>query len=134
MKKIIALLVIAAGLFLYSCEEAITLENCEKYNTGTFIVLNTTGYTVTVDVDDISERTLRNGGQTTYSDVVAGSHRMYINLGDGWQYKTQSLAACETLTYTWYLSNSKSTDNLRLDISIDGVVIETISDFEIAEK
>jgi hypothetical protein len=133
MKKIVALLVIAAGLFLYSCEEIITLEPCERDNTGTFIVLNTTGYTVTVDIDDTSERTLRNGGQTTYYDIVAGSHRMYINLGDGWQYNTQHLSACETVTYTWYLTNSKSTDNLRLDVSIDGVVIETISTFKTKE-
>jgi len=118
------------GLFLFnSCEEVITLEPCEKNNTGTFIILNTVGWTVTVDVDDIDERTLRHGGQTTYSNIVAGSHRMYINLGDGWQYKTQSLQACESLTYTWYLQNKKSTGNqLCLDINRDGV-IETITDF-----
>jgi len=44
MKKIIALLVMTFGLFLFnSCEEVITLEPCEKNNTGTFIILNTLG-------------------------------------------------------------------------------------------
>ncbi len=135
MKKLRFLSIIVSlllGVFLTSCEEVVPYEEpCVKNNTGTFIVQNTTGYVVYVDVDDIAERRLSNGGQTTYSNVPAGSHRMYIDLGNGWQYKTQYLKACETLTYTWYLQNKKSTEPLLcLDIIMDGVIIDTVTDFE----
>jgi len=117
-------------MVLTSCEEVVQLEPCEQNNTGTFIVQNTTGYTVWVDVDDMDERKLYHGGQTTYYNVPAGTRRMYIDLGDGWQYLTQHLNACETLTYTWYLAGKKSTNQLCCDKIINGVVVDTITDFE----
>jgi len=123
-------MIFGAPMLFTSCEEvAPTLEPCERDNTGTVIVQNTTGFTVWVDIDDTDERKLYHGGQTTYYNIPAGTRRMYIDLGDGWQYLTQHVNACETLTYTWYLYKKKSTNQLCLDVERDGVV-QTITDFE----
>jgi len=136
MKKTRSILFTVAILFgtliaTTSCDSDEDLRaDCEINNWGGFIVQNTTGYTVWVDVDDIDERILYHGGQTVYNQVQAGNHKMYIDFGDGWQYYNQYLNSCETLTYTWYLDGKKSTGNIRLEISVDGTVRETISELE----
>lgn len=114
---------------LISCEEVPELSECERQNTGTFIIKNETGRTARVDVDNIEEKIISNNGRAYYYNVPAGSRRLYIDIGNGWQYNVEYLNQCETLTYRWYLSTSKGTDQLRLDISRDGVT-NTISDFE----
>jgi hypothetical protein len=142
LKRLAGILMIMSMFFgtllvLTSCETTIepVKPDCEVYDYGNFIVLNTTGYTAWVDVDNIDERRLYHGGQTTYSEVPAGSHKMYIDINnEGWQYKNQYLDECETITYTWYLANKKSTGNLRLDISIDGEILETVTEFEKSDR
>jgi len=130
MKKLLGILLLAIGLFIVSCEPVDVREDCEINSYGTFIVQNTTGFTVWVDIDNIDERKLYHGGQTTYNRVSSGNHKMYIDLGDGWQYQNQYLSSCETLTYTWYLTGKKSTEQLALDVYEGGVFLKTITEFE----
>jgi len=124
----LAMLFIAPSVFT-GCETYEPVrEQCEIDNTGTFIVQNTTGYTVWVDVNNIDERKLYHGGQTTYYNVPAGTNKLYIDLGDGWQYNTQYLSACETITYTWYLYGKKSTNQVNASFERDGTIVVNDSD------
>jgi len=122
-------MIFGAPMVFTSCEDLTpALEPCEQNNTGTFIVQNTTGYTVWVDVNNIDERKLYHGGQTTYYNVPAGTNKLYIDLGDGWQYNTQYLSACETITYTWYLYGKKSTNQVNASFERDGTIVVNDSD------
>jgi hypothetical protein len=141
MKKLLALLIVVAGLFIYSCEEPPPpIPDCERYGYGDVIVRNQTGYQLQVDVTYSStgenyEKWLYHGGSYTYQ---MDEGRVYIWAsfdGDDWVYDTYYLDACEDLTYTWYLDKKKSTGSgLYAVTEVDGVAMDTIKVFETLER
>lgn len=142
MKKIVGILLIFVGLFIASCEEPEPpMPDCEKYNTGSVVVYNMTGYSLKVDVtesgEDVNyEKWVTNGDRTSYPRIEAGSIRLWASFdGDDWVYDTYYLSACEDLTYTWYLNKKKSTESgLYVEIAKDGVVIKTVTEFTVGDK
>lgn len=55
--------------------------------------------------------------------------------GEDWVYDTYYLDACETLTYTWYLNNKKSSSpEFYLEISKDGEILKEVTEFQTPEK
>ena len=138
MKKIFLLLSFIGLIFISSCEPVDNRPECEKLNQGTVIVKNSTGYSLWVDVTSGNsftndERRIYNGNSTTYYNIAAGSIRVWASYDDiDWVYNTQSLPSCYTLTYTWY--NGKKSGEIGLEVSMNGKVIKSITDFEILEK
>lgn len=144
-------LIMSAFLFFTSCETIDPTPECEREGYGTVIVRNETGFKIEVDVtesgsDYNSERTLYNGGSTTYNRIDAGSIKLwvrtYINepgynpFWTDWSYNSEYLSACEEFTYRWYTAYwKKSTEpSLFLDILKNGKVIGTITEFELKTK
>ena len=107
---LIAMALFAGSIgFFVSCE---TREACEINGTGDITIINNTGFTFVFDVDNLGEVTLRNGQRKVYSNVPAGSHRLYYwdDFYEGWYYNSYTLRVCEDLEYTWTLNKKKSTD------------------------
>lgn len=140
MKKLLlkfaAVLAIFGSAIMFSCEEPPPpIPDCEKYGYGEVTVKNSTGYQIKVDVTYTStginnEKWLYNGGNYTY-EMDEGKVYIWASFdGDDWVYDTHFLDACETLTYTWYLDKKKSTNSLYLEISRNGEIIKTVTDFE----
>ena len=71
------------------------------------------------------EKLLYKNGSYKYNKVRAGSIECWVTFdGDDWYYEYESLSACEDMTYTWYLTNKKSTGcPFILDIG-NGVFVE----------
>ena len=141
MRKIIKIIGILSLVltFMIACEEPEPpMPTCEREQTGTVKVKNTTGYNLWVDCTYTStgtnyEKKLSNGA--TYSYTMDRG-RVYIWASfdrSDWMYDTYNLSACEDLVYTWYLDNKKSTERTLYLIVHDneGNVIDTVEGFEI---
>jgi len=112
------------ALFTVSgCTEDPIIESCQRDKVGTVTVKNSTGYTIYTDVTwgdyvDNYEKRLSNGSSYKYNNVAASGHpesysgriEIWASFdGDDWYYEYENLTPCENLTFTWYLSASKST-------------------------
>jgi len=115
MKKLLTFSVIAiAVVLLTSCETSTMFqEPCETNQTGTVIVRNETNHGIYVDVtwgsmNENSERWCSNGYSLTYTNVPAGSIKIWGQVAstDVWEYDTEYLSACEDLEFTWYYNKS----------------------------
>lgn len=141
MKKLLALLVLVAGLFIYSCEEPPPpVPDCEQYGYGWVTAKNNTGYSGYVDVTYYSngenyEKFLYNGGSYKY-EMDEGKVYIWFSFdGSDWAYDTYYLGACEDLTYTWYLNKKKSTGSgLYAVKEINGVAVDTIRTLQVLER
>lgn len=149
MKKIILLLV--TSLFLFAgCEIYEPMPDCEKYDYGTVIVKNQTGYTIWVDVTwgsivTNNERRISNGNSTKYNEVPSGTIEIWgaFDTGD-WTYETKYLSACEELTFKWTYNKSATINksasvipdysDITLEILRNGEVVERITDFKRKNK
>ena len=153
MKKLLSILCLAIGLFIAGCEKEPSVPQCEAEKTGTVLVENDTGLTGEFDITwgDVAvnyEKTLYNGNTYLYTNIPASGHpesyggtiELWVRLKVGnawteWLYNEENLSPCEEMEYRWYLSNSKSSE-LRpiLEISSNGVVIKTITEFQTGGK
>lgn len=143
MKKIkfFSLIITFMMLIFTSCETVDPSPDCEQNSYGTVIVKNSTGYAIIVDVTEGSseyndERYLSNGGRTTYYKIDAGNIRVWGSFdGDSWNKNSHYLTSCEEYTFTWYLNKkSNSIENVWLEISKNGEVIEIVKDVDIGVK
>jgi len=119
-----------AVFIIQSCETEPPVPPCERDRVGTVTVKNSTGYNIWTDVTwgnviENYEKLLYNGNSYKYNNIPAGSIEIWASFdGDDWYYNYESLSSCEDLTYTWYLSNAKSTGSpLLLDIG-NGELVE----------
>ena len=154
MKRIrfIAVLVLLMS-FSFACEKEDPVPQCEQNKVGSVLVENDTGYTGEFDVTwgDVSEnyeKTLYDGNTHLYNNIPASGHpesyggtiELWIRLKVGsnwtdWVYNEENLSPCEEMEYRWYLSNSKSSElKPILEISSNGVVIKTITEFQTGGK
>lgn len=136
MKKVLLGLVL--GLFVVfafnSCNKEDPKPQCEIDNVGTVKVTNRTGYSLWVDVTwgDIwenYEKKLNNNASYTYTNIPAGSVEIWGSFDrNDWTYEIRSLSVCEDMTFTWTLSNSKSTA-IMLELIDDqtGEVVRTVT-------
>ena len=136
MKKILlkfaAVLAIFGAAIMFACEEPIP--ECQQNQTGDIKVVNKIGFSTNFDIyDDGSGNYISNGGSHTWYGVDAGYYTMWVRLDGDWFYweQEQRLVACELLTFTWYLNKKKSTNNLYLEISRNGEIIKTITEFKL---
>lgn len=131
-------LFLGAALSLNSCEDPPPY--CETQNVGDITIVNKTGYWFYFALDDYNDFKLYDNGSKTYYDEESGIHYFYVyddlNYNPGvWLYQTEHLSACEDLNFTWYLNKKKSTEGgFYLEISRDGLVVKTISEFKIRQK
>jgi len=119
MKKILLKFALAlafiGAIVISSCEKEPPRPQCEIDNVGTVKVVNSTGYNVWVDVTwgnvvENYEKLLYNNNTYKYTNIPAGSIEIWVSFdGNDWYYEYENLSACEDMTYTWYLSSSKST-------------------------
>lgn len=136
LKFALALAFIGA-IILGSCEIEPPIPDCQEYQYGDIKVVNNVGFSTRFDIhDDGSGKYVSNGSSYTWNDVDAGYYTMWIYIDSEWYYweQDQRLVACETLTFTWYLDNKKSINNLYLEISRNGEVIKTITEFNAVTK
>ena len=159
MKKILmfifALSFMMTGIATFTaCEKEDPVPQCEQNKVGTVLVENATGYTGEFDVTwgDVAEnyeKTIYDGSSYKYTNIPASGHPesyggqievwVRLTVGGGvwtdWMYNVENLSPCEDMEYRWYLSSSKSSE-LRpaLEISSNGIVIETITEFQTGGK
>ena len=112
-------LVLMMGVFIIqSCETEPILDPCERDQVGTVTVKNSTGYSIWTDVTwgnvvENYEKRVSNGSSTKYSNVPAGSIEIWVSFdGSDWAFNYEHLSACEDMTYTWYLTSTKSTERI----------------------
>jgi len=157
MKRLLSLLaVLMFSVFTFtSCEDP--MEPCERDNVGTVVIENdfksydgTEGYHGEFDVtwgnsNTNDERVVYFGNTTTYRNVPGG--KIYVwaschlvgpdfNYWTDWASDDYYLDACETFNYRWYLKYGKKSTGgeLALDITRNGELVETITDFEFRVK
>ena len=137
MKKLLAVLVLAFGIFFLGCEKEDPVPPCEANKVGSVTVKNSTGYNVWVDVTwgDVAEnyeKLLYNGNSYPYENVPANGHpqsyggtiEIWVSFdGNDWYYEIDNLSPCEDMLFTWYLNARKST-GLPFDLDFNGRTIE----------
>jgi len=143
MKRIKFIAVLALLMvFTFGCEKEDPVPPCEANKTGSVLVENDTGYKGEFDVTwgDIVEnyeKTLYDGDSYEYTNIPATGHpesyggkiELWVRLTPGggawtdWVFNVEYLSPCEEMEYRWYLSNSKSTAGVRIEITSNGVVV-----------
>lgn len=136
MKKVLLTLVL--GLFVIfafnSCNKEDPKPDCEINDYGSVKVTNKTGYSLWVDVTwgnviENDERKISNNASTVYNKIPAGNVEIWGAFStNDWTYEVEHLTACEDMTFTWTLSNSKSTAKM-LELINDqtGEVVRTVT-------
>ena len=125
MKKFLGILLVSMALLFNSCE---------LDTTGTVKVINLTGSSIVVDVNDGNgswqgERTVYSGSSTSYTDCEEGSVDGAARFSDGytWYYSsTRTLVAGGTIEITWYpTKKSTEIETGGLGEMVDGIIIES---------